>query len=297
MMEVLAVIGTVVCYSLQNIFVKDYQNRCGVGIVQSLWFMAVKSLFTIILFWALNRFTLHVTGPTALFSFLFSVSAIFSDWGLIAAMELGKMAMVSMYSLIGSALIPFFYGACFLGEDLSIVKVVAIVLMCLSFVPSVYGSKNNGTALSKKARIRFIALCIICFVGNGFCALVLKLNQIAVGASGANDFMILMALMTLPICLVALLLMKRQKPWIPAQARTGRSVGCALGLCVFNGTASVLSMFAAKTLPSSIQFPIISGGQLILISLWGWIFFKEKITKQEALGILLALAAMIFFML
>ena len=101
MMEVLAVIGTVVCYSLQNIFVKDYQNRCGVGIVQSLWFMAVKSLFTIILFWALNRFTLHVTGPTALFSFLFSVSAIFSDWGLIAAMELGKMAMVSMYSLIG----------------------------------------------------------------------------------------------------------------------------------------------------------------------------------------------------
>lgn len=188
MMEVLAVIGTVVWYSVQNIFVKDYQNRCGVGIVQSLWFTAIKSIFTVILFWALNCFTLYVTGPTALFSFLFSVGAIFSVWGLIAAMVLGKMARVSMYALIGSALVPFFYGACFLGEDLSTVKAVAILLMCLSFFPSVYAPKNNRTALPKKARIRFIVLCIICFVSNGFCSLFLKLNQITAGASGANDF-------------------------------------------------------------------------------------------------------------
>ena len=299
-MEVLAVIGTVFCYSVQNIFVKDYQKRCGVGLAQSLWFTIMQSVFTIALFWAVNRFTLRITGPTALFSFLFSVSAIFSTWGSISAMELGKIATVSMYVLIGSALVPFLFGVCFLGEEMSIAKAAAILLMCVSFIPSAYVPKDKRTVLSRKNRVRFILLCAVCFVSNGVCALFLKLNQITAGASGANDFLILMAMMTVPICFIAMpILVKKRSDQrrVPAESKSVRSLGCALGLCVFNGTASVLSMFAAKTLPSSIQFPVISGGQLVLISLLGWIFFKEMITRLELIGILLALGAMALFIL
>lgn len=302
MMAILALACTVACYSVQNIFVKDYQKRCGVGLSQSMWFTLMKSLFTIGLFFVLNGFRLTVTGPTTLFAALFALAAIFANWGAISAYGMGKIATVNMYVLIGSALVPFLYGILFLGEPMTLTKGVAVVLMCLSFVPAALFS---GEKRQSGERGRFFFLCFICFLSNGAAGLLLKLNQAAENTAPANDFLIMMSIILAVLCVMILPFSRprgtagtgERPPLVSRESRNLRSAGCALGLCVFNGTASVMSMFAAESLPSSIQFPIISGGQLLLVSLLGWIFFRERITRADAIGMALALAAMVLFIL
>lgn len=282
-------------YSGQIIFSKNYQLKSGSGFVQSIWFLLLISVSTIPIFLPLNAGDLSFEKNAILYAAIFAFVVVFSTIAFISAYSIGKITVVTMYTLIGSAIIPFIYGILFLHEEINLIKILAVLLMCLSFFPSALFSKDN---LGQKFSLKYILLCIVCFLTNGIASLMLKLNQLAKG--GNINFIILSSLILIVTCSVILLFMKlkrRNEKLLSSAMFNRKSLFFGLGFSLFNGSAALLSMTAAAELGSSVQFPILSGSQLILSGFVGYLFFKEKITRAEILGIMLALFSIILFVI
>ena len=56
-----------------------------------------------------------------------------------------------------------------------------------------------------------------------------------------------------------------------------------LGAAMYVG--NFLQLLAADKVPASVQFPLVSGGVIVLSALVSVLFFKEKISKKEWISV------------
>ena len=73
----------------------------------------------------------------------------------------------------------------------------------------------------------------------------------------------------------------------------------AFGFCfaVCNGVANIFSQESlAAGMPSSVQFPVISGSVIVLTALFGHWFFDEKIDRYGAISLALSVVGSVLFM-
>ena len=78
----------------------------------------------------------------------------------------------------------------------------------------------------------------------------------------------------------------------PPEADTGFGgrlpVACGIAGCVYNR----LNIFLAGQLPSVVFYPTFNGSVILISTLCGLIFFKEKLKAQQAIGIAAGAAAL-----
>lgn len=176
-MVYLILLGAVISYSLQNIPNKKYQQLCGVGLVPSMALIITSGTISLVLFFALSGFRLEFFGPSVAYAAAFSLIGMTGTPAQLKALELGSLSTVLIYTLIGCSVIPFVYGAVFLQEEVTVWKLLALVLMCVSFLfkglHNAQGKKAQG-----KDRWVYLGCCLCCFFSNGICSILLKLNQI-----------------------------------------------------------------------------------------------------------------------
>jgi multidrug transporter EmrE-like cation transporter len=60
-------------------------------------------------------------------------------------------------------------------------------------------------------------------------------------------------------------------------------------------TGNFLHLLAASDVPASVQFPLVSGGVIVLSALVSAFLFKEKLSKKEWLSIAGAFASTVLF--
>jgi multidrug transporter EmrE-like cation transporter len=60
-------------------------------------------------------------------------------------------------------------------------------------------------------------------------------------------------------------------------------------------TGNFLHLLAANDVPASVQFPLVSGGVIVLSALVSAFLFKEKLSKKEWLSIAGAFASTVLF--
>lgn len=101
--------------------------------------------------------------------------------------------------------------------------------------------------------------------------------------------------------IVLAVLFRKQPPQQKQQTKTlllGKTpLLCALGLCITNGLGTVLSMTAASSLPSLIQFPVLNGRSAVFVCLIGRFLFHEKVSRREMVGVGLTLVSLVLFIL
>lgn len=71
--------------------------------------------------------------------------------------------------------------------------------------------------------------------------------------------------------------------------------GAGTGACI--GAGTMFGMMALMELPGVVYFPILSVGNLLLVTLFSRIFWKEKLTGRQAAGVFLAAASIIMIIL
>ena len=64
-----------------------------------------------------------------------------------------------------------------------------------------------------------------------------------------------------------------------------------LGLCVC--VISQLATYAGKLLPSAVLFAVSGGGSVIIGTVLGALFFKEKLTVKSVLGVVLGITSLL----
>lgn len=214
----------------------------------------------------------------------------------IKVLSLGSLAVYSMFMMLGGMLVPFFYGIVFLGEEVSLGKVFGCIFLTVFIVlQAIWGPSQsldqtqNGN--SKKVKWLFFSLCIAIFFINGMTGVIAKAHQIGDGAVDEISFTVISCALILLFSVLVLafqLLKGGAKEKIKEIKSTFNFkpliAMIALGFATYTG--NFLHLKAAVKVPASVQFPLVSGGVIVLSAIVSAFIFREKITKKEWLTVL-----------
>lgn len=284
-------------FSVQYLFSKCYQLHADNAFKPAIWQVVLESLWLLLLFFPANGFQLHWSAVSLLYAGLYAVCMILCSLASFHAMRLGKVAVVTLFSLSGGLLFPVAYGVLFLDEGMTLKKGLGTALILLSFFGGLYGTNDSS---ARRPPARFWLLCLAIFVSNGLLSVVTKAHSIHGGTVPEKDFLMLAALFRLAAAFIVLVFLhvQRPEPWMNGIAREGGKRGVWLqilaigGYAVCNSIANVCSLVTAKTMDSSLQFPLLSAMVVVLTALAARIVYKEKLNRGDMAGLVLTVAGM-----
>ena len=272
----------VICFAAQFAFTKLYEGAVRQSITTSLVMLAVTSALGFLLFFAVSGFRIQFSPTSTLWALALAVVMIPYYMLGIKVLSLGSLAIYSMFMMLGGMLVPFFYGVLFLKEPVTLGKVLGTLLLAICIILQAVLPAAAADNQNKGNRGIFFLLCIVIFFINGFTGVIAKAHEISAAPVAEASFTSLSCGFTALLSFGMLLLpVKESKAAAFKAALTKKPLifMTALGASAYTG--SFLHLMAAETVPASVQFPLVSGGVIILSALVSAFFFKEKVTRQE----------------
>lgn len=185
------------------------------------------------------------------------------------------------------------YGILFLKETVGIPFFIGLLLLLISafLIHSTSGKSKNASQKgnSKKIFAVWLIFVSLAFIGNGFCSIFQTMQQKAFDGAYKCEFMVLALSAACVAILPVSLITELQK--IRANTKGLLLFGISSGLST--GLVNLFVMYSVNILSASLIFPLISGGSLLLTVLVGLLFFKEKFTPRQYIGLVLGIASIV----
>lgn len=287
-MDYILVFCSTVLMALQFAVSKKYQTVEGAGMAVGLRYSAIEGAFTALIFFALSGFQITFS----LFSLMMAFAmAFFSVAYLLVGFQIMKrenMAVYTLFLMSGGMLLPYVFGVAFLNESISIPRVLGLLLILVA-IGVANRTKNKSSAA-------VYLLCIAVFVLNGFVSIVSKCHQIneTYGSVDSMAFVMYTGICKFLLCSIALLFCKKGRGMYTFSKKSVfwlLPIGALMG-----GVSYMLQLVGAKALPATVLYPIITGGGIIFSAFVGRVFFKEKLTKQQIVSVLLCFLGTLMFL-
>lgn len=289
-MEYLLILLAVACFAAQFAFTKLYESAAGQTATASLVMLVSTSLVGSLIFFCAGGFSVCFSPISTLWAAIFAVIMIPYYMIGIKVLSLGSLAIYSMFMMLGGMLVPFFYGILFLSEPITVGKAAGTVLLTVFIVlQAVWQKSSDGEKKGGKTKYLFFILCLVIFFINGMTGVIAKAHSISVGAvdeaSFTATYCAMTAILSLLILLISCLRSGREKAKVIKGALKIKplAVMALLGAVAYGG--NFLQLLAADKVPASVQFPLVSGGVIVLSALVSALFFKEKISKKEWISV------------
>ena len=218
-----------------------------------------------------------------------AVQKIFS----LKAMKIGPWSYTSVIASL-STIIPTLSGAVIWKEQISIIQIVGILLMltCMCLAVDVKKDSNNVSS-SKNGRWMFY--CIILFIATGMIGVMQKWHQSTGYKNELSEFLIVSFIFSCIFTTICAFKTRKE-----ANAKENRKKVFSvipLVIMVYVGVMSAvnnrLNLFLSGELDSSIMFPLVNGGGLMLTTIAATLIFKERLSKNQWIGLLLGVVAVI----
>ena len=208
---------------------------------------------------------------------------IFTYLLMTASTQRSGVTVTSLSSKI-SVVLPILAGVIMLGERLNFVATTGIVLALVALVLVLERKKEPG---EKNNRSWLLPVCI--FFGTGTGDILMKITE---QQNSGDDLGFMIAF----IYFVALLFGVIIVIWDIARGKSkwqwkSALGGIGLGVINFFSTSSVYH--AMRHFDNVVLFPIYNIGVVSLTALIGWLFFKEKLTLKNYIGLVIAVIAVI----
>lgn len=272
-----------------SFFIDDlYQKHRGSGLQISLQFSAVSAAASLIVMLFLNGFRLEFTVFTLLMAFLSSLNGIAFTFCAFRSLGIINLSLYSLFSMLGGMVLPFLQGILFYQEEMTWAKAVCLLLIFLALLLTVKGDRPKGGGFYYAG----------VFVLNGMSGVLTKLFTSApYEKTSAAGYSILGALVTILLSSVLLLWLSRKNPKQPGNAsQTSGKKLFTLGLSAAGGTinrfANYLLVLALAHVHASVQYPMVTGG-VIIVSTLICLLGKNKPSGKEMLAVVLAFAGML----
>ena len=164
------------------------------------------------------------------------------------------------------------------NEEISWIKIVGFMLAIIGIYLS--ATKKKQLSFDKK----YIWLILIVFVGQGIADTIFNHAQQTVVGDEDKGLFFMVLLFTAAISGIIILIGKsfQQKQRLQVKNLVG---GIALGLPNFASLIFFFNALESSGLEASQVFPVISMGVVIVSAIVGLIFFREKLTSANWLGI------------
>lgn len=280
-MSILLLVICIFSLSGQNVFKKQYNSKVQQGVF---CFNAISSFFALLFFVvpALVKgfdFEVGLIG----YSFTYAISYVVTMVGIYLAILWGGFGITSLiYSY--STVIPTLHAILFLNEKMSLIIGVGFVFLIISLFLT-----NADCSMSGKVTLKWVIAMALAFLSNGMCSVIQNVQQNAFEGTHKNEFMVF-ALLIVEVVLWGLVLFK-DRPYIKESFGKGLFPAAACGIC--NGATNLLVMFLLGMMASSVLFPALSAGGIIISFVFSVFVYKESFGIRQGIGVAFGIVAMV----
>lgn len=279
----------IIVFSLLNlgegIVVKKYASKHGSG---GMIMNAVIALFSFCFFLVTDKggFTApSAMIPLAIINSLFYAAGFYLTFVAYRCGSFGLTRLISSFSL----LFTIFYGLFFLDEKASLLTYIGIALILAAMVLINYKKSEEKSTFS----LKWLFCITISTVANGFIGIMTRYQQIRFDNACSNEFLIIsLGGATLLLMIIGVLTEHKRLLYV---LKNGTLYGALAGL--FNGAKNLATVFIYLYLPLSTVSPMITGLGIFLTFLTSLVFYKEKYTKPQLVGVALGATAVILLAL
>ena len=301
MINYILILLAVCCFAAQFAFTKLYEGSVRQTAYTSLVMLFFTSLVGALLFLCVGGFSVQFAPISAFWAVVFAVIMIPYYMIGIKVLSLGSLAVYSMFMMLGGMLVPFFYGILLLNEGISAGKLAGTILLTVFIILQAVWQKEPEDAHASRggSRYLFFVLCLLIFFINGMTGVVAKAHSISVGAVDEISFTVTYCALTALISLSLLLILsikggRREVAQLGGVLRPRPLIVMALlGAVAYGG--NYLQLLAADKVPASVQFPLVSGGVIVLSALVSKFFFRERLTGREWISVAGAFLSTLLF--
>lgn len=274
--------AAVIMFGLQFFFNQKYEAECGNGKKASMMFILLSNVVGLFILLAVNGFRMEYTHFTFIFALVAAINMLL--YNICSMKALGKinLSLYSLFSMLGGMVLPFCAGVFFFDEKFTLGKVICLITVIAALLLNVKkGEKQNGT-------IYYIGI----FVFNGMSGVISKFFQaLPYEKTSEAAYSVWSALLTVVFASVALIFMNKDKTKISL-----KSVCWSSGYGVLNKIGNLLLLVALAQLPASVQYPMVTGGVMIVSTLLSY-FTPKKPGVREILSVILSFAGIMALIL
>ena len=281
MLNALLLCGAAVGISMQGILKKYYNGRVGGRGV--FIFAAVSVLCACAVFAVSGGFRFDFRWEVLPYSFGFALSygaAVVFSFLAIRSGPLSITSLITSYSLV----IPTFYGLLFLGEEVSLLFWLGLLLLAVSlFLINPRGGEIKISA-------RWVVFVTLAFLGNGICSAVQAAQQRAFDGGYKNELMITSLGAVAVFFLLSALLVER-RDIVPCLRRgTHLMAGCGIA----NGLVNMFVMLLVTQMSAALMYPIMSAGGIVLSWIVSRFLYRERLTVGQNVALVLGILSVVF---
>jgi drug/metabolite transporter (DMT)-like permease len=232
-----------------------------------------------------------VSASTVGYALIYGIILILAQWFYTAALAKGNTSLCStVYSL--GFILPTVSGAILWSESLSVLDGVGIVCAALAVIASGRPTEKGKGVMGN----RYFIPLIIAMLASGGLGILQKLQQRSAYAEQKAAFLLIAFLLAAATSFIfaAITVATRSRSRTvktarlrPAMALTAALIGLFFGCCNFLNTT------LAGMLPTSVFFPTLNIGIILLTMLMGILFFKERVSKRELAVLSFGIAAIL----
>ena len=274
-----------------NFICKDvYRRYRGASVTISLQYTLISCAVSLVLFLAMNGFRFDCTPFLFVMSLLSALVGFGFTYFSFKSLGVINLSLYSLFSMLGGMVLPFLQGILFFGEPVTVANLICFTLIVLALLITVDfgGEKKRG------GTVFYIGV----FVLNGTSGVLAKILNSAPfdkGSSPAVSYSVISGFISLLISGLLLLYFtnKNESP-LPKITLKSNLVCGASG--VINRVANYVLVLALVYVPSSVQYPMVTGGVMIFSTLACFVM-KNKPSKREMISVAVAFVALVILVL
>ena len=210
------------------------------------------------------------------FSALFGISFAFTFWGLISALECGPTTLTSLFLSL-SLILATVWGLFFWGAEFNSFILIGLVLVIIAIVLCLYDGKKAEKSIS----LKWIFYIVLVFLANATCTIIQRTQQMKYDGKYGTMMMFFATLISALVFAFVFFksdkrdvgVMMKKSGWIPIFAGV-----CNVALNLF------IIILATSTLSPSLIYPVVSIGNLAVVTLFSLFMFKERMRWWQWLG-------------
>jgi drug/metabolite transporter (DMT)-like permease len=271
-----------------------YRKKRGSGLRISMESACIGAIAGLVVLFTINGFVLEFTWFTLLMAILAALNGMAFTFCTFKALDYINLSLFSLFAMLGGMMLPFLQGIVFYDEKITFAKVICVIFIIAALICTVDKSER------KKGTLFYAGI----FIFNGMAGVISKLfTGSKFEKTSAAGYSIWIALLTVIMSGVLwLVLAKSEKHNSPPSKNDEiscedrknvlQSYGLGAVYGAINKIANFLLILALMHVDASIQYPMVTGGTMIISTLLSC-FGDKKPSKKEIISVGLAFVGML----
>ena len=230
-----------------------------------------------------------VSPFTVYLGLLFGIITAVNKICSLQAMDCGPYSYTAVITSL-STIIPTLSGKFIWGEEIVAVQYVGIALMLVCIILSV-----NFKEKQKSVPFKWYIFCFLTFVTTGSIGVMQRWHQSTEYKNELDEFLVIAFICSTITSVIGYFISKNKAEKEYKINSKGIAMIIVFGIisafCV--AANNKLNLYLSGVMDTAVFFPVVNGGGLVLTSVAAFVIFREKLSLQKWIGLIIGILSVI----